>query len=155
MFRILFVCHGNICRSPMAESAMAHLLLKTGNGGRVEVGSAAAHTDEIGSPPHRGTREILERKGVPLVPHRARLMTSEDGEKYDLLIGMDKWNVLDMKQIVGEKNAGKVHLFLEFSSRPRPIADPWYTGNFDETYRDISEGCDGLFAFLRERGIVT
>ncbi len=134
---------------------MAHLLLKTGNGGRVEVGSAAAHTDEIGSPPHRDTREILERKGVPLVPHRARLMTSEDGEKYDLLIGMDKWNVLDMKQIVGEKNAGKVHLFLEFSSRPRPIADPWYTGNFDETYRDISEGCDGLFAFLRERGIVT
>ena len=139
----------------MAESIMAHLLQKTGNSGRAEVASAAAHTDELGSPPHRETREILKNKGIPLVPHRARLMMPEDGEKYDILIGMDKWNVADMKQIVGPRNAGKVHLFLEFSPRPRPIADPWYTGNFDETYRDISEGCDGLLSHLKERGIVT
>lgn len=154
MFRILFVCHGNICRSPMAESVMAHVIKTAGCGDKVEVASAAAHTDEIGNPPHRGTREILKRKGIPLVPHSARLMTRADGDAFDLLIGMDRWNVEDMKEIVGEQNAAKVRMFLEFSPRPRPIADPWYTGNFDDTYRDIDEGCACLLAYLKESGVL-
>ncbi len=154
MYRILFVCHGNICRSPMAESVMADLIERNGYGNFVAVSSAAAHTDEIGSPPHRGTVEILRRKGVPLVPHIARLMTERDGEDYDLLIGMDRWNVEDMKEIVGEKNANKAHMLLEFSDRPRSISDPWYTGNFDDAYRDIAEGCEGLIAYLRREKIV-
>lgn len=147
MYRILFVCHGNICRSPMAESVMKHLAEKSGYG-EIEVASAAAHDDAIGWGPHRGTREILEKKGVPLVPHVARLMTRADGEKFDLLIGMDLANVQDMKEIVGKKNEHKVHMLLDFSSRPRPIADPWYTGNFDDSFRDIREGCEALLSYL-------
>lgn len=134
----------------MAESVMGYLLEKSGYGGVVKVDSAAAHTDEIGNPPHRGTREILKRKGIPLIPHTARLMVREDGQRYDLLIGMDKWNVADMKKIVGEAYAGKVRMLLDFSSRPRPIADPWYTGNFDDTYRDVLEGCEGLLEYLKQ-----
>lgn len=150
MYKILFVCHGNICRSPMAESVMTDLIKKAGYLDRVKVDSAAAHTDAIGCGPHRGTREILTKKGVPLVPHIARLMTREDGEIYDLLLGMDKWNVEDMKKKVGAENAGKVHLLMEYSPRPRTIADPWYTGNFDDTFRDILEGCEGLLSYLEK-----
>lgn len=148
MYRILFVCHGNICRSPMAESVMTELIKRAGLQDKVEVDSAAAHTDAIGCGPHRGTREILKRKGVPLVPHIARLMTREDGRKFDLLLGMDQWNKEDMKVIVGEEYAGKVHLLMDYAPRPRTIADPWYTGNFDDTFRDISEGCEGLLSYI-------
>ena len=151
MFKVLFVCHGNICRSPMAESVMADLIEREGLSSQVEVSSAAAHDDAIGCGPHRGTREILRRKGVSLVPHIARRMTQDDGKRFDLLIGMDEYNVRDMKKIVGERYADKVHLLLEFSPRPRPIADPWYTGNFDDSFRDIEEGCRGLLDFLKEQ----
>lgn len=154
MYSILFVCHGNICRSPMAESVMTDLLVRHGGKGSVLVSSAAAHTDEIGNPPHRGTAECLRARGIPLVPHRARLMTARDGDSFDLLIGMDVWNVRDMKRIVGEKNADKVKMLLDFSDRPRPIADPWYTGNFDESFRDILEGCEGLYAYLKAQGLL-
>ncbi len=154
MYKILFVCHGNICRSPMAESVFTYLIQREGYGGQVEIASAAAHTDALGCSPHRGTVDILRRKGIPLIPHTARLLTAADGDRYDLLIGMDRWNVEDMKEIVGEKNAAKVRLFLDFSPRPRPIADPWYTGNFDDTYRDILEACDGLLDYLRANGFV-
>ena len=148
MIRILFVCHGNICRSPMAESVFSALIERRGWAGEVAVSSAAAHTDEIGNPPHRGTREKLAKEGVPLVPHRARLMTKSDGETYDFLIGMDDYNVRDMRRIVGGEHAGKVKKLLDFTKNPRAIADPWYTGNFDETYRDVVEGCEALADFL-------
>ena len=150
MFKILFVCHGNICRSPMAESVMSYLISERGLEGKVAVSSAAAHTDEIGNPPHIGTRRKLADEGIPLIPHRARLMTREDGEEYDLLIGMDSYNVRDMRRIVGEKNATKVRMLLDGTSHPRPIADPWYTGNFEETYRDVVEGCKALIEELTE-----
>ena len=123
---------------------MAHLIKKRGLDGKIVVGSAAAHTDELGNIPHRGTREKLAREGVPLVPHRARLLTRADGESYDYLIGMDEWNVRDMKKIVGANYENKVYMLLDFTSRPRTIADPWYTGNFDETYSDVLEGCKAL-----------
>ena len=148
-FQILFICHGNICRSPMAESIMTALLKEAGMEDRVKVASAAAHEDALGCRPHRGTVEILRRKGIPLVPHTARLMTQEDGEMYDLLIGMDVRNVEGMKRIVGQRNAHKVKMLLDFSSRPRPISDPWYTGSFDDAFRDIDEGCRALISYLR------
>ena len=138
----------------MAESVMTDLLVRHGGKGSVLVSSAAAHTDEIGNPPHRGTAECLWARGIPLVPHRARLMTARDGDSFDLLIGMDVWNVRDMKRIVGEKNADKVKMLLDFSDRPRPIADPWYTGNFDESFRDILEGCEGLYEYLKAQGLL-
>ena len=148
MIRILFVCHGNICRSPMAESVFA-FLLKERKIDDIFCASAAAHTDEIGNTPHYGTREKLKKEGIPLVPHRARLMTKADGEHFDLLIGMDEYNVRDMKRIVGEKNAHKVHLLLEYAGSDRPIADPWYTGDFDETFEDVMTGCRALLNALQ------
>ena len=143
---IIFICHGNICRSPMAESVCAYLAKKRGMA--LTVASAAAHTDEIGNPPHRGTREKLKKMGIPLIDHRARLLTRADGDKYDLLIGMDDYNVRDIKRIVGERNAHKVKMLLDYTAHPRAIADPWYTGNFDETFCDILEGCQALLDSL-------
>lgn len=134
----------------MAESVFSDLLFRRGFSGKVSVASAAAHTDEIGNPPHNGTREILRRNAIPLLPHRARLMTAKDGELFDLLIGMDEYNVRDMKRIVGEKNSRKVKKLLDFTSDPRAISDPWYTGDFEKTFRDVSEGCEALLAFLEE-----
>lgn len=127
---------------------MAHLIGQRGLTGRIAVASAAAHRDELGNPPHRGTRMKLEEVGIPLIPHRARLVTEQDGDAFDLILGMDEWNVRDVKRIVGARNAHKVKLLLDFSDRPRPIADPWYTGNFDETYSDILEGCEALLRAL-------
>ena len=151
MSKILFVCHGNICRSPMAESVFTYLVRKKGMDGKISCASAAAHTDEIGNAPHYGTREKLRKEGIPLVPHRARLMTKKDGDDFDLLIGMDEYNVRDMKRIVGEKNAHKVHLLLEYAGSARPIADPWYTGDFDETFEDVMEGCTALLDALQHK----
>ena len=132
----------------MAESVFMHLVKARGLEHEVTAASAAAHTDEIGNPPHRGTREKLKEVGIPLIPHRARLLTREDGEKYDLLIGMDEYNRRDILRIVGAEKACKVKCLLDFSARPRAIADPWYTGNFDETYRDVVEGCTALLDSL-------
>lgn len=153
MIRILFVCHGNICRSTMAESVFCDMLVKNGIKG-VSVSSAATHNDEIGCPPHYGTREKLRREGIPLIPHRARLMTKADGEIYDFFIGMDEENLRHMRRILGKEHAQKISLLLDYSVRPRAIADPWYTGNFDETYADVVEGCQGLLKHLREKGLL-
>ncbi len=154
MVSVLFVCHGNICRSPMAESVFCYLLEKEGLSGRVRVASAAARTDEIGNPPHRGTREKLEREHIPLVPHRARLMTKRDGEEYDFLLGMDQWNAVDMRRIVGQENAHKVKRLLDFAEIPRDIADPWYTGDFDKSFEDILEGCHALLRYLKAQNLL-
>ena len=151
MVKVLFVCHGNICRSPMAESVFTYLVRQKGMEGKIGCASAAAHTDVIGNAPHYGTREKLRKEGIPLVPHRARLMTKADGEEFDLLIGMDEYNVRDMNRIVGEKNAHKVHLLLEYAGSSRPIADPWYTGDFDETFKDVMEGCTALLDALQNK----
>ena len=152
MKKVVFICTGNTCRSPMAESVFA-FLLKERKIDDISCASAAAHTDEIGNTPHLGTREKLKKEGIPLVPHRARLMTKADGEHFDLLIGMDEYNVRDMKRIVGEKNAHKVHLLLEYAGSDRPIADPWYTGDFDETFEDVMTGCKELLNALRNEDL--
>ena len=136
----------------MAESVCSYLL-KQQNIQNIAVQSAAAHRDEIGNPPYYLTCEKLKREGIPLVPHRARLLTKEDGKQYDLLIGMDEYNVRDMRRIVGEEYSGKVYKLLDFTPQPRSVADPWYTRDFDRTYEDICEGLQGLFSYLKERGV--
>ena len=128
----------------MAESVMTYMISQRGLGNKILVDSAAAHTDEIGNPPYPGTCKKLASEGIPLVPHRARLMTREDGDRFDLLVGMDWHNVSDMRRIVGYQNASKVCMLLDCTEHPRAVVDPWYTGDFDATYRDITEGCAAL-----------
>ena len=145
MTKLLFVCHGNICRSPMAQSVMAHL---AGERGRADilVDSAATSTEELGNPVHPGTRRVLAAHGVPLVPHRARQLKRRDGEEYDLLIGMDSANLRNMARILGSPE--RVHGLLDWSPHPRDIADPWYTGDFETTFQDVWEGCQSLLEAL-------
>ena len=149
MINVLFVCHGNICRSTMAESVFTDLVNRRGLSKKFAISSAATHADELGNPPHYGTREKLRRENIPLVPHRARLLTRDDGEKYDYIIGMDEENLRHMKRILGTAYEGKNSLLLDYSSHPRAIADPWYTGNFDATYDDVREGCEAFLAWLQ------
>lgn len=135
----------------MAQSVCRYLLDERGIAG-VQVDSAAAHRDEIGNPPHYGTREKLRREGIPLIPHRARLLTAADGERYDYFIGMDDANVRDMRRILGGEHADQIYKLLDFTARPRAIADPWYTGDFEETYSDIVYGLNAFLDYLeRER----
>ena len=150
--RVLFVCHGNICRSPMCESVFTHIVKENHLAPQFLIDSSATSREEIGNPPHRGTVKKLKEMNIPLVPHRAKQMTKSDYANYDYLIGMDSWNRTNMLRILGGDPEGKVHLLLDFSGRPRDIADPWYTGNFDETYEDIVEGCQVFLSYLKEKG---
>ncbi len=151
---ILFVCHGNICRSPMAEFVMKDIANKRGIADSLFIDSAATSTEEIGNGVHRGTRDKLRAEGVPLCEHRARQIVKSDYDKYDFLIGMDLWNIKNMKKILGEDYGNKIHRLLEFTPRGGDIADPWYTGDFDTTYTDIREGCEGLLEYLCEKGLI-
>ena len=150
MIKILFICWGNICRSPMAEFIMKDMVEKRGIAGEFHIESAATSTEEIGNPPHYGTVSKLRREGIPLVPHRARRMTADDYEYYDLLIGMDSANIRNMQRIAGGDPDRKIFKMLEFCGSSRDVADPWYTDNFDETYRDVTAGCSALLEKLRK-----
>lgn len=145
--RILFCCHGNICRSPMAEFVMKKLVADAGRDDLL-VESAALHTDEIGSDIHPGTRAQLREHGVPFAPRAAWLLTANQAKAYDLLIGMDEANVADLRRLVCPGDWGKVRLLLSFSGLDRAIDDPWYTGDFDATYRDVLVGCTALMESL-------
>ena len=152
MYRILFVCHGNICRSPMAEFIFLDMLKKR-NITEVTAASAATSTEEIGNPVHYGTAAILRRLGIDFSAKRARQMTRADAENYDLLIGMDGANLRNMHRICGGDFAGKLHLLMDYTDRPRDVADPWYTEDFESTWRDVLDGCQGLLKeLLQERG---
>lgn len=150
MVKILFICHGNICRSTMAQSVMTHLLTQHHTADNFQIDSAATSREEIGNPPHYGTVNKLRQVGIPLVPHRARQMTKQDYTEYDYLIGMDDANIRNMERIAGGDPEHKIHKLLEYAGSSRAIADPWYTGNFDVTYEDVLEGCE---AFLRHLGL--
>ncbi|MCR4713694.1 MAG: low molecular weight phosphotyrosine protein phosphatase [Treponemataceae bacterium] len=148
--RILFVCHGNICRSTMAESVFTYMVEKAGLSAQFKIDSAATSTEEIGNPPHYGTVSKLRKEGIPLVPHRARRMTADDYEYYDLLIGMDSANIRNMQRIAGGDPDRKIFKMLEFCGTSHDVADPWYTDNFDETYRDVTAGCSALLEKLKK-----
>lgn len=149
MMRILFLCHGNICRSPMAEFVMKDLVRKAGVEG-VDIESAALHTDEIGSDIHRGTRAKLRSMGIPFSSRAAWLLNAAKAREYDLLIGMDAYNIADLRRLVYPEDLPKIHKLPEFAGKTTDIADPWYTGNFDETYDDVLEGCTALLAKLEQ-----
>ncbi len=135
----------------MAESMLSFRVARGGLGETLFVSSAATHPDALGEPPHRGTREKLQREGIPLVPHRARLLTRADGAKYDYIFGMDEENRRWMRRILNGYEA-KISLLLDGTPHPRDVADPWYTGDFEQTYRDLQIGIDALVARLYEAG---
>lgn len=145
--KVLMICHGNICRSTMAESVMTYLVKQKGIESAFEINSAATSREEIGNPPHHGTVKKLKEVGIPIVPHHAVQMTKADYEYYDYLIGMDSANIRNMNRIAGGDPQGKIYKLLRFAGSERDVADPWYTGDFDATYRDVMEG---LNAFLQE-----
>ena len=153
MIKILFVCHGNICRSPMAEFLFKSYVHRHCADSQFYIASAATSTEEIGNPVHRGTRAKLNQLGIDCSGKRAVRLTGADYEKYDYLIGMDDWNVRNILRIVGKDSQQKVWKLLDFTQRAgEEIADPWYTGDFETTYRDIMEGLDGLWRHLAESG---
>ena len=152
MIKVLFVCHGNICRSTMAESVMTHLVKQHHLDHLFQISSAATSREEIGNPPHYGTVSKLRQVGIPVIPHRAVQMTKADYAEYDYLIGMDTANIRNMNRIVGSDPEGKIYKLLSFAGSGGDVADPWYTGNFDATYRDVLAGCEGLLRYLQEQG---
>ena len=152
MIKILFICHGNICRSTMAEYVMKHLVKQAGLEGEFYIDSAATSREEIGNGVHHGTRRKLAQMGVPCGDHRARQMTREDYDRFDLLIGMDNPNIRNMTRIAGGDPDGKIRMMLDYTNRPGEVADPWYTGNFDETWDDVFEGCANLLEQLCAEG---
>ena len=152
MIKVLFVCHGNICRSTMAEYVMKYLVEQAELSADFYIDSAATSREEIGNGVHRGTRKKLKEVGIPCGDHRARQMTRRDYDEFDYLIGMESWNIRNMLRIVGDDPEQKIYKLLDFTDRKgEDIADPWYTGNFDATYRDVREGCEALLAGLVNR----
>lgn len=148
MIKILFVCHGNICRSPMAEFVFQNKIEKMGLEDSFLIASAATSTEEIGNPVHYGTKNKLKEHGISVDGKRAVQLRRDDYEKYDYLIGMDQRNIMNMHRIIGHDSEKKISRLLDFTSDKRDIADPWYTGDFDQTYGEICEGCDALLQFI-------
>ena len=152
MVKMLFICHGNICRSPMAEFVMKDLVQKAGLDGQLAIASAATSTEEIGNPVYPPARRKLAEHGIRCDGKRARQLRRDDYTRYDLLIGMDRANVRNMERICGGDPEGKLHLLLEYTARPGEVADPWYTGDFQATWEDVEAGCTGLLQSLLDSG---
>ncbi len=149
MTKILFVCHGNICRSPMAEFIMKDLVRKAGLADRFHIGSAATSREELGNPVYPPARRKLAEHGIACAGHAARQLTAQDYENYDLLIGMDRENLRNMRRICGGDPDGKLSLLLDHTGRSRDVADPWHTGDFEATWQDVLAGCQALLAEIR------
>lgn len=150
--KVLMVCHGNICRSTLAESLFTHMVKQKGIEDIFYINSAATSREEIGNGPHYGTVKKLREMGVPVVPHHAVQMTKQDYEVYDYLIGMDTANIRNMNRIAGGDPDGKIYKILSFAGSGRDVADPWYTGDFDVTYDDVLAGCEGFLEYLATLG---
>ena len=149
MIRLLFVCHGNICRSTMAEFVLKDMVARRGLADEFEIESAATSTEEIGNPVHPGTVGELRRHDIGgFEKKRARQLRRTDYDAFDLIIGMDEANMRNMDRMLGGDPAGKLHKMLDFAGSTRDVADPWYTGDFDTTYEDVCDGCRGLLGYL-------
>lgn len=144
MIRIMFVCHGNICRSPMAEYVFLDMVKKRGLSDRMTAASSATSTEEIGNDIHRGTKRILDKYGIAYSRREATQLTRLDYGKYDLFVGMDSYNIRNMHRIFGTDPDRKIVKLLDFTDRAGDVADPWYTGDFEATYRDVTDGCKAL-----------
>ena len=154
MKKILFVCHGNICRSPMAEFIMKDLIQKAGLEDQFYIASAATSTEETGNPVYPPARRKLAEHGIGCAGKTARQLTKGDYSQCDLLIGMDSANLRNMRRICGGDPNGKIHLLMEYTDRPGDVADPWYTGDFEATWQDVLAGCSGLLEHLQCDGVV-
>ena len=152
MHKILFVCHGNICRSPMCEFVMKELVRRAVRDAEFVIDSKACRTDEIGSDAHPGTQRMLRAKGIPFTPRAARLIRREDYDAYDFIIAMDDENMRDLRRLMKGDPEGKCHLLLSLAGEEREVADPWYTGNFEATYQDAVKGCKALLEACEGRG---
>ena len=150
MINILFVCHGNICRSPMAEFVMKDLVKQAGLEDRFHIESAATSTEEIGNPVYPPARRKLAEHGIGCAGKTARQLRKADYAQFDRLVGMDSANLRNMRRICGGDPEGKLSLLLDYTQRPGDVADPWYTGDFDAAWRDVEEGCRGLLAALEQ-----
>ena len=149
MIRILFVCHGNICRSPMAEFVMKELIRQKGISGEYEIASAATSREEIGNPVYPPARRKLAEHGIACDGHAARQMTKQDYEHFDLILGMDHANIRNIQRIAGGDPDREISLLLDHAGRQgQEVADPWYTDDFDAAWNDISDGCEGLLSEL-------
>ena len=156
MIRVLFVCLGNICRSPMAEFIMKSIVSERSLSDRFYIASAATSTEEIwngvGNPVYPPAKRELAKHGISCEGKRAVQITKADYGKYDYILGMEERNIRNILRIVGKDPEHKIKLLLDYSDHPRDIADPWYTGNFESTYRDVVEGCEGFLLYLEREG---
>ena len=148
MKKILFVCLGNICRSPMAEFIMKALVESKGLGDEFYIESAATSREELGNPVYPPVKRVLEKRGINCTAKRARQITAQDGDKFEYIICMDSSNVSNTKRILSSINHSKIYKLLDFTAAPRDVADPWYTGNFSATENDVESGCNGLLEFI-------
>ena len=142
--KILFVCHGNICRSPMAEFVMKYLVKEAGLEDQFEIASAATSTEEIGNPVYPPARRKLEEHSISCEGKRARVITRDDYHHYDQIVVMDSENLQSLRWLFGKDKDRKVKLLMDYTDRPGEVADPWYTGDFEATWRDVLEGCKAL-----------
>jgi len=149
MTKILFVCHGNICRSPMAEFIMKDMAAKAGLSGRFEIASAATSSEELGNPVYSPVRRKLSEHDIGCSGKTARRLQKGDYKNYDLLIGMDSANLSNMHRICGGDPSGKMSLLMDYTDHPGDVADPWYTRDFERTWRDVEQGCRGLLKLLQ------
>lgn len=148
MIRVLFVCHGNICRSPMAEMIAAHLIRERGLEGKVCVYSCATSTEELGNPIYPNSKEELIKHGIPLIGHFSNQLTTAMYDEYDYILGMDAFNMRNMLRIVGQDSENKLHLLRDYCEDKHDVSDPWYTRRFDVAYNDIYEGCVCFLDYL-------
>ena len=148
MIKVLFVCHGNICRSTMAEFVMKELVRQRGIADLFYIASAATSREEIGNDTHWGTKEKLREQGIPFTKRKAVQITKADYEAYDYIVGFDRENDYEIRRICGPDDDGKVYSLLSLAGLDREVADPWYTGNFDKTYEDVDMGCRALLAYI-------